>query len=215
MGSIGPFFDVRKLTQFGWRSSWIERGFNKLITNVREKKSVLPAINPFAFDQPVYSGDDVQVTCYVARGDEPISMSWTLNGQPLTNSRPGVNLVNVGSKTSLLTISNVNHHSDGEYRCLARNPAGEVSFSANLTVYGKGWDAKRGRRRPSSGTSSASSAPLLNDCCAIQSRQGSCRSISATSRSPRACPLTPSAPPRRETFPWRSTGCSTASPIPP
>ena len=99
--------------------------------------SVLPAINPFAFDQPVYSGDDVQLTCYVARGDEPIAVSWTLNGLPLDNSRPGVNLVNVGSKTSLLTMSNVNHNSDGEYRCLAKNPAGLSFYSANLTVYGK------------------------------------------------------------------------------
>lgn len=99
--------------------------------------SVLPAINPFAFDQPVYSGDDVQLTCYVARGDEPIAVSWTLDGIPLDNSRPGVNLVNVGSKTSLLTMSNVNHYSDGEYRCVARNPAGISSYSANLTVYGK------------------------------------------------------------------------------
>ena len=99
--------------------------------------SVLPAINPFAFDQPVYSGDDVQLTCYVARGDEPIAVSWTLNGLPLDNSRPGVNLVNVGSKTSLLTMSNVNHNSDGEYRCLAKNPAGMSFYSANLTVYGK------------------------------------------------------------------------------
>lgn len=98
---------------------------------------VLPVINPFAFDQPVYSGDDVQLTCYIARGDEPISVWWTLNGQLLDNSRPGVNLVNVGSKTSLLTMSNVNHHSDGEYRCLAKNPAGMSFYSANLTVYGK------------------------------------------------------------------------------
>lgn len=104
---------------------------------MRKRESVLPAINPFAFDQPVYSGDDVQLTCYVARGDEPISVSWTLNGLPLDNSRPGVNLVNVGSKTSLLTMSNVNHNSDGEYRCLAKNPAGISSYSANLTVYGK------------------------------------------------------------------------------
>jgi hypothetical protein len=104
---------------------------------MRKRESVLPAINPFAFDQPVYSGDDVQLTCYVARGDEPISVSWTLYGLPLDNSRPGVNLVNVGSKTSLLTMSNVNHNSDGEYRCLAKNPAGVSSYSANLTVYGK------------------------------------------------------------------------------
>ena len=100
--------------------------------------SVQPAVNPFAFDQPVYSGDDVQLTCYVARGDEPIDISWSLNGEPLTsNNRQGVSVVNVGSKTSLLTLTNVNHHSDGEYRCSARNPAGLVSFSANLTVYGK------------------------------------------------------------------------------
>nr|ACC65888.1 Down syndrome cell adhesion molecule isoform [Daphnia pulex] len=104
--------------------------------NLEVQVMVLPAINPFAFDQPVYSGDDVQLTCYVARGDEPISVSWTLNGLPLDNSRPGVNLVNVGSKTSLLTMSNVNHNSDGEYRCLAKNPAGVSSYSANLTVYG-------------------------------------------------------------------------------
>lgn len=100
------------------------------------EKPVLPTINPFAFDQPVYSGDEVQVTCYVARGDEPVALSWMFNGQSFGN-RPGVSIVNVGSKTSLLTLSNVNHNSDGEYRCLARNPAGTVSFAANLTVYGK------------------------------------------------------------------------------
>ena len=97
-----------------------------------------PAINPFAFDQPVYSGDDVQVNCYVSKGDEPLSVSWTLNGMPLTSGHNGVQLVNVGSKTSLLTLTNVNHNSDGEYRCLAHNPAGVASYSANLTVYGKG-----------------------------------------------------------------------------
>jgi hypothetical protein len=109
----------------------------RILKHAKTWISVLPTINPFAFDQPVYSGDDVQLTCYIARGDEPISVSWTLNGLPLDNSRQGVNLVNVGSKTSLLTMSNVNHNSDGEYRCMAKNPAGVSSYSANLTVYGK------------------------------------------------------------------------------
>ena len=95
-----------------------------------------PAINPFAFDEPVYSGDDVQLTCYVSRGDEPVSIWWTLNGARLQDGH-GVHLVGVGSKTSLLTMTNVNHYSDGEYRCTAQNPAATVSYSANLTVYGK------------------------------------------------------------------------------
>lgn len=112
------------------------------------RNSVLPAINPFAFDSPVYSGDDVQVTCYVSRGDEPISVSWTLNGEPLTDSRSGVQILNVGSKTSLLTLANVNHQSDGEYRCWAKNPAGSASLPASLTVYGK-----TGRRQPRTHTS--------------------------------------------------------------
>lgn len=93
----------------------------------------------------MYSGDDVQVNCYVSRGDEPVSVSWTLNGEPLTDSRAGVQILNVGSKTSLLTLNNVNHRSDGEYRCWASNPAGAVSFPANLTVLGK---TRAATRRP-------------------------------------------------------------------
>ena len=164
-----------------------------------------PAINPFAFDQPVYSGDDVQVTCYVSKGDEPISVSWTLNGMPLTSGHNGVQLVNVGSKTSLLTLTNVNHNSDGEYRCLAHNPAGVASYSANLTVYGKGM------RPLLTGNSSAQlrvvaaltlmeRVPVdlqslrLSFVSNCQSPRKSCRSRSATSRSLPAHPLTPSAP---------------------
>lgn len=101
------------------------------------RNAVLPAVNPFAFEDPVYSGDDAQLTCHVARGDEPIKISWTLNGQPLPQTSGSVNVVNVGAKTSLLALTGVNHHSDGEYRCWAKNPAGAASYAANLTVYGK------------------------------------------------------------------------------
>lgn len=93
---------------------------------------VLPSINPFEFEEEVFSGSDAQLACYVSRGDQPLTIWWTLNGDRLTN---GVTMVN--TKTSLLALTNVDHRSDGEYRCYAENPAGLTSYSANLTVYGK------------------------------------------------------------------------------
>ena len=99
---------------------------------------MLPSINPFEFEEEIFSGSDAQLTCYVSRGDQPLSVWWTLNGVQLTsNVTTGVSVVNVGTKTSLLTLTGVDHHSNGEYRCFAENPAGLTSYSANLTVYGK------------------------------------------------------------------------------
>ena len=100
--------------------------------------TVLPSINPFEFEEEVFSGTDAQLGCYVSRGDQPLSIWWTLNGVQITsNATTGVSVVNVGAKTSLLTLTNVDYHSNGEYRCFAENPAGLTSHSANLTVYGK------------------------------------------------------------------------------
>ena len=99
---------------------------------------VLPSINPFEFEEEIFSGSDAQLACYVSRGDQPLTIWWTLNGAPLTsNATIGVSTVSVGTKTSLLTLTGVDYHSAGEYRCFAENPAGQTSHSANLTVYGK------------------------------------------------------------------------------
>jgi len=100
--------------------------------------TVLPSINPFEFEEEVFSGSDALLTCHVSRGDQPLTIWWTLNDLQLTNNATsGISMVKVGSKTSLLTLTNVDHHSNGEYRCFAENPAGQTSHSANLTVYGK------------------------------------------------------------------------------
>lgn len=98
-----------------------------------------PSVTPFEFDESVYSGDEVKVLCHVAKGDEPVAIGWTRNGAPLrADPAAGVQLQSVGGKTSLLTLTNVGHNSDGEYRCTAYNAAGVAWHAANLTVYGKG-----------------------------------------------------------------------------
>ena len=105
---------------------------------MRGKTTVLPSINPFEFEEEVFSGSDALLTCHVSRGDQPLTIWWTLNGVRLTsNATTGVSVVNVGAKTSLLTLANVDHHSDGQYHCFAENSGGQTSHSANLTVYGK------------------------------------------------------------------------------
>ena len=100
--------------------------------------TVLPSINPFEFEEEIFSGSDAQLACYVSRGDQPLTVWWTHNGVRFDN---GVTMVN--TKTSLLALNGVDHHSAGEYRCIAENPAGQTSYSANLTVYGKSATTKR------------------------------------------------------------------------
>ena len=119
--------------------------------NVRwlERDSVSPSINPFDFEEEVFAGTDVQLNCYVSRGDRPLTIWWTRNDVRLNDeSSAGVGVINVGAKTSLLTLTNVNHHSDGQYRCWAENPAGLTSHSANLTVYGKKERIHKGKNKP-------------------------------------------------------------------
>jgi len=112
--------------------------------------TVLPSIHPFEFEEEVFSGSDAQLGCYVSRGDQPLTIWWTLNGAPLTsNATIGVSTVSVGTKTSLLTLTGVDYHSAGEYRCFAENPAGQTSHSANLTVYGKESNRKTTSNLPS------------------------------------------------------------------
>ena len=104
--------------------------------NVNGGTTVLPSINPFEFEEEVFSGSDVLLTCHVRRGDQPLTIWWTLNGARLTtNATTSVTMFN--TKTSVLTLTGVDHYSNGEYRCIAENSAGLTSHSANLTVYGK------------------------------------------------------------------------------
>ena len=95
-----------------------------------------PRIVPFSFGSAVVdSGDFAQLTCAVSRGDMPITITWSLKGQEL-NSGPSVTTTMVGTRTSMLIISDVDYTHIGEYTCRATNPAGSVTHSAELNVNG-------------------------------------------------------------------------------
>ena len=86
-------------------------------------------------DEPANWGDAVTATCTVFKGDLPIDIEWSLNGQPISQNYPDITIA-TSKRVSLLTIDAVTAHHAGEYTCGASNTAGGTSFSASLAVNG-------------------------------------------------------------------------------
>lgn len=98
--------------------------------------AVPPQIAPFDFgDEPVNSGDDVNVFCQVNKGDFPIGIKWTFNDKPVDNIQ-GVTITRTNKRVSQLTIDSVQAQHAGRYVCGAKNQAGVDRYSAALRVNG-------------------------------------------------------------------------------
>ena len=96
---------------------------------------------PFSFGaESLNQGEFAQLVCVVRKGDEPIALTWNLKGDVIS-SDPDLSTTMLGRRTSMLTVSSVNHRHNGVYTCRASNLAGTVSFSADLVVNGNilGW----------------------------------------------------------------------------
>jgi hypothetical protein len=94
-------------------------------------------IVPFTFgNEASNEGDFVQVTCNVKRGDEPLTVSWSLKGDVIS-SEPSITTSMIGTRTSILMISSVGYRHSGQYTCTAKNSAGVDHFTTDLKVNGK------------------------------------------------------------------------------
>ena len=99
-----------------------------------------PDIVPFSFGRAVVNqGEFAQLLCVVSRGDQPLSLTWSLKGD-IISSGPALTTTMIGQQTSLLIISSVDYHHSGTYTCRAENGAGVRSHSAELLVNGNHWD---------------------------------------------------------------------------
>lgn len=77
----------------------------------------------------------MSVQCIISKGDNPLNITWFLNGKPL-HLFHGVS-VSYSKRVASLTIESVQADHAGEYVCYASNLAGNDSYSADLNVNGE------------------------------------------------------------------------------
>ncbi|XP_028968106.1 Down syndrome cell adhesion molecule-like protein Dscam2 [Galendromus occidentalis] len=95
---------------------------------------VPPLIERFAFDENLYEGMRTRVYCNIARGDQPISIKWLKNGQPL-NSGAQLQVRTLDTFSLALVIDSLNPAHNGNYTCMASNDAAVVNSTAQLLVH--------------------------------------------------------------------------------
>ena len=92
---------------------------------------------PLTFGREVLNeGQFAQVVCIVTEGDEPLKISWSLQGETVS-SEAGLSTSSLGTRTSMLTIQSVGYRHSGIYTCTAANRAGARSESVQLKVNGR------------------------------------------------------------------------------
>lgn len=96
---------------------------------------VLPHITPFAFEEEPSTGDTVQVSCLVSKGDMPVTFSWLFNGEQLPEEM-SVNIMPLGKKTSVLNIEYADQSHIGNFTCVVTNRAGVTTYTTELFVKG-------------------------------------------------------------------------------
>lgn len=92
---------------------------------------------PFTFgDDPTNTGETIGIQCMVNKGDLPINITWYLNGDRLINNDNSVTISRVNTRTSTMNIDILNDRHRGNYKCVARNNAGQVEYEAPLFING-------------------------------------------------------------------------------
>lgn len=98
---------------------------------------VRPQIMPFQFGEESFNtGDSTGVSCLIVKGDLPINIKWTLNGNPLISGEIGITIAKLSAKSSILNIASVEKDHRGIFKCIAENKAGSNEYSSELSVNG-------------------------------------------------------------------------------
>jgi hypothetical protein len=79
--------------------------------------------------------DLAQLSCIAAKGDEPMTLSWTFHGNNISSDL-GIVTTPIGGRGSLLVIYSVNFKHGGNYTCTAKNYAGVMHETVELKVNG-------------------------------------------------------------------------------
>ncbi|XP_011496238.1 PREDICTED: Down syndrome cell adhesion molecule-like protein Dscam2 [Ceratosolen solmsi marchali] len=95
---------------------------------------VPPKISPFTADHDLHLGERTTLTCSVSRGDLPLTIFWLKDGRTMGPSER-VTVTSVDQFNSILMIESLSPDHNGNYSCVARNLAAEVSHTQRLVVH--------------------------------------------------------------------------------
>lgn len=90
---------------------------------------------PFEIEESLFYGESVQMTCHASKGDRPMSITWTFEGQDLSTVS-GIKTMKMAEQTSFLSIASITGAHSGNYTCIAKNRAGEDRYTTTLHVNG-------------------------------------------------------------------------------
>ncbi|XP_037801822.1 Down syndrome cell adhesion molecule-like protein Dscam2 [Penaeus monodon] len=98
--------------------------------------TVPPRLAPMVFPAGTRAGMRAQATCLVQEGDQPVSLSWTKDGQPI-DPQLDVRFSQLDVFTSIIVIERATAAHSGNYTCAATNPARTATTTGPLTVSGR------------------------------------------------------------------------------
>jgi hypothetical protein len=109
-----------------------------ITVNIEVKPSpVLSVLSPADYsEEHLIAGDTVVFSCNETAGVPPPSLSWTLNGRPVSPTTPGaaVSPGNEGQRVSYLNLSSVNFSNNGTVvKCVATSEVEDENVSINAT----------------------------------------------------------------------------------
>lgn len=96
--------------------------------------AVPPKVSPFYAENTLHVGDRTSLTCSVTKGDLPLTISWRKDGRTLDPTQ--ISITQVDQFTSILLIESLSSEHNGNYSCVVRNQAAEVSHTQQLVVNG-------------------------------------------------------------------------------
>ncbi|XP_064213100.1 cell adhesion molecule Dscam2 isoform X2 [Tribolium castaneum] len=94
---------------------------------------VPPKVSPFYVEDTLHMGDRASLTCSVTKGDLPLTITWRKNGRTVEPAHM-VSITQVDQFTSILVIEKLSSDHNGNYSCVVRNLAAEVSHTHQLVV---------------------------------------------------------------------------------
>ncbi|KAL3284947.1 hypothetical protein HHI36_019078 [Cryptolaemus montrouzieri] len=94
---------------------------------------VPPKVSPFYTEETLHVGDRASLTCSVTKGDLPLTITWHKDGR-MVQPAHSMSITQVDQFTSILVIESLTPEHNGNYSCVVRNAAAEVSHTQQLLV---------------------------------------------------------------------------------